>query len=929
MKKPIRIALIATSIIVALLVLAVALVPLLFKDRIVALVRTELNERLEATVDFEDVDLSLLSTFPALTVEVESLSITGKGEFDGVELLGASSIGAGIDLMALAFDDRIQIVSVKVDEPTVHVIVNDAGKANYDIVVQSDEPPETEQPSDEGLAFEIEHYEIDDADVHYEEPGVDVLVEGLEHQGRLRVTGPNQELESKTTIESLSVRLGAIRYIKEARASMDVNALLQSEASKLTVESLQVALNQLALGGSGSLGWGGEGTQIDLELASKEGLPVKALVSAIPNAYAADFEGLKTTGRFSFRAEAHGQLGPEDDDIPAFDVAARVRDGTLKYPDLPLAITELELDAKVAHPGGLLDKMKVSVPQYAIAAGQSRAAGELRITQPLSGPNLDLTVDGKVDLAEVAKAYPIPDVEGLAGLVEAKINLSAKGQNVSKLEGAISVRDLEYEPVGGPTIRVSEGSVQLNPKNTILQKLEAEVGSSDIRLKGTAAPLTTFLMGEDKITASVALSSNRLRVEDFLGEAPEEDDETPSALVLPEDLDARLDLDVKNLTYGDLELRNFKGTGRIRNRKLILDGVRADALGGSMKLDGTLTTSPTEPAVFDMTYTVDKVSFAKAFEALPSMRAYAPIARFLDGRFSTDLRASGTLGDDLSPKLDSVDASGLVAAVQTKLSSEFKPLQELSSVIPAIPKPLDIRSFRTRFAIEDGAVEVKPFEVDAKGIEMVVSGKHGLDQEMKYRMSTEVPIAGLSSKLASEVKKLGIDLTKVDAVGVQANLTGSITAPRVSVDVKTDALRNAVADALSAELQEQRERAMKEAQQQADRLIAEAQKQADRIRKEAKEAAERVRKEGYARADQLEREAKGNPLKEIAAREAAKQLRRETDKRVNQAIAEANKRAEQAVAEAKKRADDLVDEAAAQADQASEGIERKTTDRIR
>ena len=347
-----------------------------------------------------------------------------------------------------------------------------------------------------------------------------------------------------------------------------------------------------------------------------------------------------------------------------------------------------------------------------------------------------------------------------------------------------------------------------------------------------------------------------------------------------------------------------------------------------MKLDGTVTTSSGGPPTYDMGYVAEKVSFAEAFQALPSMRAYAPIARFLDGRFSTDLKATGTLGDDLSPKLESIDAGGLVAALQSKLSSDFKPLGALNGAIPAIPKPLDVQNFKTRFKIEDGAVKVKTFPVQARGVAMQVGGTHGLDQAMKYHVTSEVPLDGLSSKLAKEVKALGLDLSKAKTVGVRANLTGSIDAPRVSVDLDANALRGVVADAISAELAEQKARALKEIQQQTEKLIAEAQKRADQVRREARRGAEAARKEGYARAAQVEKEGEVNPLAKIAAREGAKRIRQETDKRADQMIAEADKRADQLVAEAQKRAADMLTEATRRSDQGSEAAEQQT-DRLR
>ena len=931
MTRTIRIALIATALLLAALVVGAVLVPLLFEDRIVQLLRTELNERLNAVVEFSDADLSFLSTFPTFTVEISELKITGKDEFAGVELLRASSVAAGLDVLALVFDERIQVRSVGVDVPDVHVIIKRDGAANYDILGELAESSDSE--SEEDIAFVIERYAIKDGTLRYEEPGIDVLAKGVNHDGRLRVAGANQELSSKTQIDELSVRLGAIRYLKKARVQVDVDALLQSEEAKLTLNAARIMVNRLAIEGSGSVAWPGEGTELDLAFASPEGLPIKALISAVPNAYAADFEGLQASGSFALSGSVRGQLGPDDTDIPSFTLSARVRDAALKYPDLPLGLTDIELDAKADHPGGQLDKLTLNVPKYGVAAGKSHANGSMRLARPLSGPNLALVLDGRFDLAEIAKAYPIPDVEGLSGLVEANIDLSAQGERIEKLTGSIAARDVTYRSSGGPDVQVSEARVDLSPTSTTIQKLRAKVGTSDASVRGLTSPLTTFLLDEQQITASLWLSSNRLRVEDFLGESdgtqPEKSGDTPSTFLLPENLDAKLDLDVKTLTYGDLVLEDFKGSGRIRNQKLILEGVRAKALGGSMKLDGTMTTRPNRQPTFDMTYGVDKVSFAEAFEALPSMRAYAPIARYLDGRFSTDLRASGTLNEDLSPKLDSINAGGLVAALQSKLSSDFQPLQALSGAVPAIPKPLSVEGFKTRFAIKDGAVEVKPFTAKAKGLSLAVSGRHGLDQEMRYRVSTEVPIEGLTSKLTAEVQKLGLDVAKVKNVGINANLTGSIKNPRVSVEVDSGGLRSAAADALSAELAEQRARALEEAEKQGARLVAEAEKQAERIRSEAKRAAEKLRKEGYARAEQIEREAAGNPIAEIAAREGAKRIRSETDKRVNQAIGEADRRADQAVAEARKREAALIKEAATRSEQATDQVERQTSDKIR
>lgn len=210
----------------------------------------------------------------------------------------------------------------------------------------------------------------------------------------------------------------------------------------------------------------------------------------------------------------------------------------------------------------------------------------------------------------------------------------------------------------------------------------------------------------------------------------------------------------------------------------------------------------------------------------------------------------------------------------------------------------------------------------------MVGGTHGLDQEMSYQVSTEVPLDKLTSALSKQVQMLKLDLSKANMVGVRANLTGSITSPRVSVDVDAKGLRGAVADAVSAELAAQKARALKEVTEQTKRLIAEAEKRAAQIRAEAAKTAERARKEGYARADQLEQKSAKNPIAAIAAKESAKRLRAETDKRAKQLVSEADKRATQAVDEARKREAQLLSEAEKRSDQTTKSIEGQT-DKVR
>ena len=77
MKKTIKIIL----IIVLVLLISMAAIPFLFKDKIFAKVKSEINKNINDNVEFSGFDLSLFRNFPRLTLELENLSVAGIEEF--------------------------------------------------------------------------------------------------------------------------------------------------------------------------------------------------------------------------------------------------------------------------------------------------------------------------------------------------------------------------------------------------------------------------------------------------------------------------------------------------------------------------------------------------------------------------------------------------------------------------------------------------------------------------------------------------------------------------------------------------------------------------------------------------------------------------------------------------------------------------------
>ena len=120
MKKALKI---FGGLIVLVLILMLVL-PYFYKDKLVELVKAEANKNLNATLDFGDVDLTFFAHFPQLTLKIEDLTLTGQGEFDGVQLVSFNSFNLVLGLGKVLAGEKIpDINQIFIDSPKVTALM--------------------------------------------------------------------------------------------------------------------------------------------------------------------------------------------------------------------------------------------------------------------------------------------------------------------------------------------------------------------------------------------------------------------------------------------------------------------------------------------------------------------------------------------------------------------------------------------------------------------------------------------------------------------------------------------------------------------------------------------------------------------------------------------------------------------------------------
>src|SRR4051812_49420344 len=87
-----------TGITLAVLIVILFVAPFIFKSKIIAIAKEQINKNINAKVDFKDLNLSFFRHFPRVSVALEELQVVGHDEFAKDTLISAKEIDVAVNL---------------------------------------------------------------------------------------------------------------------------------------------------------------------------------------------------------------------------------------------------------------------------------------------------------------------------------------------------------------------------------------------------------------------------------------------------------------------------------------------------------------------------------------------------------------------------------------------------------------------------------------------------------------------------------------------------------------------------------------------------------------------------------------------------------------------------------------------------------------
>ena len=794
MKKFLKITGITLLILIAILIAA----PFVFQSQIKDMVKNAINQNLNANVEFSDVNLSFLKSFPQARVEVIDLVISNVEPFKDETFVTAKNINFTVSIKELfkSADEAVIINSINVNEALLTLKTDAFGNVNYDIVKESET---TQDTTSSNVSFDIKDYSIKNSALTYIDITSDMqfYITELNHTGKGTFSGDVSELDTKSEA-NVSLTMDSINYLNNNHVKLDALIDMDLSAQKYTFKENKALINQLPIEFNGFVQLIEEGQLIDISFKNT-GSSFKDFLAVIPASYSKNLDNVDTTGDFRINGIIKGKM--TETSIPTLDISIKSDNASFKYPDLPKRVENIVIDTEIKNETGHVDDTYVAINTLNFKIDSDVFRSSALIKNLTGNMQVSADVDGTLNLANLTKAYPLELENELSGILKAKLHtafdmnaIETNAYDRIKASGNANITNLVFtsDAMNQP-LHISKADMTFNPSTVTLNSFEAKTGKSDFSATGTIHNLIGFMMSKKvNLTGDFKLNSNTLALSDFMSEETQSTTAatsqkaatTTDGLKIPKFLDATITANANTVIYDNLNLKNVKGVLTIKDQQATISNLSSSIFDGILNVSGNINTKSDTPS-FNLSLDANSFDISKSFKDLELLQNLAPIAKVLQGKLNSSIKISGTLDKEFSPNLNTLTGTAIAELLTTDIDENASPLlSKLEGALSFIDfSKLDLRDLKANLEFANGKVNVKPFNLAYKDIGIVVSGAHGFDKTMSYDAVFNVPAKYLGSDINRLIGKINDNEVNKIIIPVIANISGSFTNPKVSTDL--------------------------------------------------------------------------------------------------------------------------------------------------
>ena len=807
---------ITLGVLILVVITALMVIPTFFKGDILQIIEKQSAKYINAKLKIGDMNLSMFKSFPNLNVALKEVMITGQDEFAGDTVVYIPLFEASVNLKSLIAGDELIVNQLLLKNCRIAPTVNSEGKANWDILLSSDSQTSatTETPPDEPKGKAERGLRLNDIAIE----NLFITYNDFQHSTYASIADIDLKLNGNfsetNTLIDIFLALQNISYRHQNsvwinKTDLKWQAVIGANLKEMTfdIQKNDLALNDLKLDLTGNIGVGEDKYKLDLQLNAPD-TKFASLLAMVPKTLQHYIEGLETSGDFKLNVTAKGEYYA--DHLPALQANLLVNNASVKYPELPEAIRQINIDLNVSNPGGPVDSTQLNLKKLSFDIAGNPFSMYLNISNP-NDPVLAGGAVGVINFSNLKKALPLKDIT-LQGIVTTDMTFNGKYQYIEKeqyekfiAKGNIILKDLLLVNAEFPEgISIPQGSVTITPAQLNLKQLQAKVFSSDFTLQGNISNYLPYVFKNETLKGNFSLHSNRINLNEFIIAQAKAARQTKSdttarasadsialtdkptaaegALEIPKNIDVQFTSNISTILFDNPTIRNVKGQISLDNAVATLKNLSMDMLEGKMVMNGQYNTANPKIPTVDFKLNISDFDIHAAYEAFTFLRKSIPVAMNCSGQVSAAMNFSSTLDKEMSPVMTTANGGGYLES-KGILINDNPAMNQLASVMKNDElSRLSISKLKIDFKLENGNIIVEPFKTSFAGNPVTIYGNQTVDGQLDYTLSMNIDRKFFGKDIDNLLKSIpGSD--NIKNLDIDAKVEGTLSKPVIKPDL--------------------------------------------------------------------------------------------------------------------------------------------------
>jgi hypothetical protein len=570
------------------LLLALMVAPFLLKKEIIAEVKKGIDKNLNATVDFNDVDISFIKSFPEVQLVLTDVSVIGIDTFTDVPLLKAEKLNLDFNILPFIKKDMPKSLKyIGVVDGDINILVLNDSLRNFLIAKKSADTT--------SFHMALDKYDIINTRFTYTDFTLPIKITslGTDHTGTGNISSDVYDLLTQSTSDSLTVVYDGFTYLKNVKASFDAKINVDFPKQKYTLLDNKIKLNSLEGNGDGYVQFVNDDMKIAASFDTKT-QSFQNIMSVLP--YLQNYNTAKASGHASLKAKVEGLYNGIRGVYPAFDLLLKIDKGSAQYAGLPYPISNVNADVFIKSTRSDMKDLTINVKGLNAEVNKEKINGNFSISNSTVDPKIAGNINADIHLENWVKALPIANLETAKGAVKGSLSFDAKQSDIDKAQynaikfnGNFTGNSIVYKAKGSPQITIGSIDFGASPSQATLLIKDVKMGASDINLSGKIENPMAYFGGNRNVNGNINIQSNVLDLNEWIAKSSREN--TASSTLMPSVADYKYSTvdatwNIGKMLYGNHTVSHLKGQGTfgfenidVRSFKATLDDSEIDFTG--------------------------------------------------------------------------------------------------------------------------------------------------------------------------------------------------------------------------------------------------------------------------------------------------------------------------------------------------------------